>query len=62
MCVKIPVTREVKLHVYVKRQTRICMYHVTKFPLHLSFLISISTHKLVVSRNFVFIGIVLNRF
>ena len=54
-------TREVKHLVYVKRQTRIC----TTWPSFLftcRLLFIISTHKLVVSRNFLSIRIVLSCF
>ena len=51
---------QVKLHVYVKRHTR-KLYHVTKFSsCRLPFIFA--THKLVVSRNFVSIRIVLSCF
>ena len=55
------VTREVKHHVYVKRQTRICStWQSFSITYHLPFIIS--TRKLVVSRNFLSIGIVLSCF
>ena len=43
--------REVKHHVYVKRQTRICTTWPS-FPFACRLLFIISRHKLVVSRNF----------
>ena len=43
--------REVKHHVYVKRQTRICTTWPS-FPFTCRLLIIISTHKLAVARNF----------
>ena len=53
--------REVKHHVYVKRQTRICTtWPSFLFTCRLQFIIS--THKLVVSRNFLSIRIVLSCF
>ena len=54
------INREVKHHVYVKRQMWIILYHMIKFPSALSFrLFIISTHKLVVSCNFLSIRIFL---
>ena len=53
--------REVKNHVYVKRQKRICTtWPSFLFTCRLTFIIS--THKLVVSRNFSSIRIVLSCF
>ena len=52
---------EVKLHVYVKRQPRICTTWST-FPFTCRLLFIISTHKLEVPRNFLSTRIVLNRF
>ena len=52
-------SREVKHHVYVKRQTRICItWPSFSFTCRLLFIIS--THKLVVSHNFLSIRIVLS--
>ena len=48
---EILVIREVKDHVYVKRQTRICTTWPS-FPFSCRLLFIISTHKLVVSSNF----------
>ena len=45
------VIREIKDHVYVRRQTRICTTWPS-FPFTCSLLFIISAHKLVVSRNF----------
>ena len=52
---------EVKHHVYVKRQTRICTTWPS-FPVTCSLLFIISTHILVVSRNFLSIRIALSCF
>ena len=52
---------EVKHHVYVKRQTRICTTWPS-FPFTCRLLFIISSHKLVVSRNFLSIRIVLSCF
>ena len=48
-------------HVYVKRQTQICTTW-PRFPFACRLLFIISTHKLVVSRNFLSIGIGLSCF
>ena len=53
--------REVKHHVYVKRRTQICSTWPS-FPVTCCLRFIISTHKLVVSRNFLSIRIVLNCF
>ena len=53
--------REVKHRVYVKRQALICTMWPS-FPFTCRLLFIISTHKLVVSRNFLSIRIVLNCF
>ena len=55
------VIREVKHHVYVRRQTRICTTWPS-FPFTCPLLFIISAHKLVVSRNFLSIRIVLSSF
>ena len=52
---------EVKLHVYVKRQTQIRTTW-QRFPITCRLLFIISTHKLLVSHNFLFIRIVLSYF
>ena len=52
---------EVKYRVYVNRQTRICTTGPS-FPFTCRLLFIISTHKLVVSRNFLSIRIVLSCF
>ena len=52
---------EVKHHVYVKRQTRICTTWPS-FPITCRLRFIISTHKLVVSRNFLSVSIVLSCF
>ena len=52
---------EVKHHVYVKRQTRICITWPS-FPVTCRLLFIISTHKLVVVPNFLSIRIVLSCF
>ena len=52
---------EVKHHLYVKRQTRICTTW-SSFPLTCRLRFIISTHNLVVSRNFLSIRIVLSFF
>jgi len=54
-------SREVKYHVYVTRQTRTCTTWPS-FPFTCRLLFIISTHKLVVSRNFLSIRIVLSCF
>ena len=55
------VISEVKLHVYVKRQPRICTTW-SSFPFTCRLLFIISTHKGVVSRNFLSIRIILSCF
>ena len=55
------VIREVKHHVYVKRQTRICTTWPS-FPITCRLLFTISTHKLVVSHNFLSKRIALDSF
>ena len=47
---------EVKHHVYVKRETRICTCTWPSFTLTCRLLLIISTHKLVVSHNFLSIS------
>ena len=54
-------SREVKHHVYVKRQTRICTTRPS-FSITCRLLVIISTHKLVISPNFLSVKIVLSRF
>ena len=53
--------REIKHHVYVKRQTRICT-RWPSFSFTCRLLFIISSHKLVASRNFLSIRIVLSCF
>ena len=54
-------SREVKHHVYVKQQTRICTTWPS-VPITCLYTVFISTHKLVVSPNFLSIRIVVNCF
>ena len=54
-------SEKVKHHVYVRRQTRICTTWPS-FPFTCPLLFIISAHKLVVSRNFLSIRIVLSSF
>ena len=56
-----PVYREVKHQVYGNRQTRMCNTWLS-FPFTYRLLFIISTHKLVASRNFLSITIVLSCF
>ena len=55
------VNREVKHHVYVKQRTQVCTTWQS-FPFTCRLLFIISTHKLVVSRNFLTKRIVLSCF
>ena len=60
-CIHLRLIVEVQHHVYVKRQTGICTTWPS-FPFTCRLLLIISTHKLVVSRNFLAIRIVLGCF